>query len=76
MFAEAAQSADVVARQFARNAPVIAHAGRSLRRDPPPFVATCARGSSDHAATYAKYLFETQLGIVTASASPSVRLGL
>ena len=36
-----------------------------LRRTPPPFVVTCARGSSDHAATYAKYLFETQLGTVT-----------
>jgi glucosamine--fructose-6-phosphate aminotransferase (isomerizing) len=33
---------------------------------------TCARGSSDHAATYGKYLFETTLGLVTASASPSV----
>src|SRR4029453_5022253 len=36
------------------------------------FVVTCARGSSDHAATYGKYLFETELGLVTASASPSV----
>ncbi len=33
---------------------------------------TCARGSSDHVATYAKYLLETQLGLVTASASLSV----
>jgi glucosamine--fructose-6-phosphate aminotransferase (isomerizing) len=33
---------------------------------------TCARGSSDHAATYAKYVIETQTGCVTASASPSV----
>jgi hypothetical protein len=27
---------------------------------------------SDHAATYAKYLFETRLGVLTASAAPSV----
>src|SRR5690606_39162717 len=72
MHAEAAQTADVVAAQFARNEAVIATLAEDLRCNPPPFVATCARGSSDHAATYAKYLFETQLGIVTASASPSV----
>ncbi len=72
MFQEAQQSADLVAAQYARNAAVIAALADDLRRDPPPFVVTCARGSSDHAATYAKYLFETQLGIVTASASPSV----
>ena len=72
MFQEAAESADVVARQLARNAAVVEQLGEVLRRDRPPFVVTCARGSSDHAATYAKYLFETQLGLVTASASPSV----
>jgi len=72
MFAEAAQAADVVQAQFQRNQAVLAELAADLRRDPPPFVVTCARGSSDHAATYAKYLFETQLGIVTASASPSV----
>ena len=70
MFREAAETADVVAAQFARNADTIATLAQSLRENPPPFVVTCARGSSDHAATYAKYLFETQLGIVTASASP------
>ena len=72
MFAEAAQAADVVATQFARNEAVITALAADLRQNPPPFVVTCARGSSDHAATYAKYLFETQLGLVTASASPSV----
>src|SRR5690606_1041725 len=72
MFRAAAEAADVVARQFARNRGVVADLCADLRRAPPPFAVTCARGSSDHAATYAKYLFETQLGIVTASASPSV----
>lgn len=72
MFHEAAEAADVVARQFARNRDAVESLCADLRRVPPPFVVTCARGSSDHAATYAKYLFETQLGIVTASASPSV----
>jgi len=35
-------------------------------------VVTCARGSSDHAATYAKYLIETRAGVLTASTAPSV----
>jgi glucosamine--fructose-6-phosphate aminotransferase (isomerizing) len=35
-------------------------------------VITCARGSSDHAATYAKYLIETRARVLTASAAPSV----
>lgn len=72
MFREAAETAAVVERQFAANAAVVARLAEDLRRAPPPFIATCARGSSDHAATYAKYLFETQLGFVTASVSPSV----
>lgn len=72
MHREAAQAADVIAAQFARNRATIDALAASLRAAPPPFVVTCARGSSDHAATYAKYLLETQLGLVTASASPSV----
>ena len=74
MHTEAAQTADVVAAQFRRNAPAIAKLAAELRAAPPAFIATCARGSSDHAATYAKYLFETRLGVVTASISPSVHL--
>lgn len=38
----------------------------------PQFIMTIARGSSDHAATYAKYLFETELGIPVASLAPSI----
>ncbi len=72
MHNEAAQAADVIAAQFARNHDTIVALAAPLRAAPPPFVATCARGSSDHAATYAKYLIETQLGLVTASLSPSI----
>ena len=46
MFREAAETADVVAAQFARNADTIATLAQSLRENPPPFVVTCARGSS------------------------------
>ena len=72
MHAEAAETADAVARQFEANAPIIDALVQRLEAQPPAFIVTCARGSSDHAATYGKYLFETTLGLVTASASPSV----
>ncbi|TAM09087.1 MAG: SIS domain-containing protein [Rhodanobacter sp.] len=72
MFREAHETADVVARQFLANERVVAELAAALRKAPPRFIVTCARGSSDHAAAYAKYVFETQLGVVTASASPSV----
>lgn len=72
MHTEAAQAADAVARQHAANAACIDALAAELRARPPRFIVTCARGSSDHAATYGKYLFETSLGLVTASASPSV----
>jgi len=69
---EAAEAADTVARQLERNNAVVRKLAAGLRDHAPPFVATCARGSSDHAATYAKYVIETQTGCVTASASPSI----
>ncbi len=72
MFAEAGESASVVARQLAANRDEIGKLGERLRRAPPRTVLTLGRGSSDHAATFAKYLIETRLGIPTASAAPSV----
>lgn len=72
MHAEAQEAADAIARQLAANADIIDALAARLKRQPPRFIVTCARGSSDHAATYGKYLFETRIGLVTASASPSV----
>jgi len=72
MAAEAQESQAAVARQLAANDAIVANLARSLRAQPPRFIVTCARGSSDHAATFAKYVFETQVGLFTASASPSV----
>ncbi len=37
----------------------------------PNFITTVARGSSDHAAKFLKYLFEIQLGVPVASLGPS-----
>lgn len=72
MFAEAGEAADIVAAQHAANVDRIADLGARLRAAPPAVVLTCARGSSDHAATFAKYLIETRLGIITASQAPSI----
>ena len=72
MYREAGQSAAVVRAQLGANAELMDRLGERLRALAPPVVITCARGSSDHAATFAKYLIETRLGIPTCSAAPSV----
>ncbi len=72
MFAEAGEAGDAVARFLAANGAAIAALAQRLRAAPPAVIVTCARGSSDHAATYGKYLFETLLGVPVASAAPSV----
>lgn len=72
MFAEAGEAAAVVAAQRSANAPLVAALARRLREAPPGVVLTCARGSSDHAATFAKYLIETRLRIPTSSQAPSI----
>jgi glucosamine--fructose-6-phosphate aminotransferase (isomerizing) len=72
MFAEAAESPDVVQKQLDRNADTVQRIGRKLRQIEPGFILTCARGSSDHAATYTKYLLETHTGLFVASAGPCV----
>ncbi len=72
MFREAGESADVVARQIEANDAIIRALVERLLNAPPRFIVTAARGSSDHAATFGKYVFETQVGLMTASASPSV----
>jgi glutamine---fructose-6-phosphate transaminase (isomerizing) len=72
MFAEAEEAPAVVERQLKANRDTIAALARTLRKLAPRAVATVARGSSDNAATYARYLIETKLGILTTSTAPSV----
>ncbi|WP_206243994.1 SIS domain-containing protein [Novosphingobium terrae] len=72
MFREASEGADTVRRFLHRNRSALIALGEHLRAHPPASVTTCARGSSDHAATYGKYLIETMLGIPTSSAALSV----
>jgi len=72
MFQEARDAAQAVRAQLAQDGASIASIGAEVRRLAPRAVVTCARGSSDHAATYAKYLIETRARVLTASAAPSV----
>jgi glutamine---fructose-6-phosphate transaminase (isomerizing) len=72
MYAEAGEAAVVVQRQLAANADRVTALANQLNVLNPDIVFTCARGSSDHAATFAKYLFETRLGIPTISQAPSI----
>jgi glucosamine--fructose-6-phosphate aminotransferase (isomerizing) len=72
MFAEAAEAPEVVRRQLTSNAELIGILGERLSEKAPTAVVTFARGSSDHAATFAKYLIETRAKILTTSAAPSI----
>lgn len=72
MFAEAAEGAAAVARMLRANRVKLETLGESLRPSPPRAVMTCARGSSDHAATFLKHLIETRTGVPVTSVSPSV----
>jgi len=72
MAKETAETPAVIRHQFEANRRIVQSLVDRLRRQPPRLIATCARGSSDHAATFAKYLFETRLGLPTTSAAPSV----
>ena len=71
MFAEAAEAPQVIARLLECNRTLLARIGARLRAKPPRAVVTVARGSSDHVATFAKYLIETKNGTITSSAAPS-----
>ena len=72
MFQEAGQAATVAAAQLTANSDKISALAARLRANPPRVVVTCARGSSDHAATFARYLIETKAGVLTSSAGLSV----
>ena len=72
MFKEAAQSGSVVAAQAMRSKDMLALFAASIAGSPPSIYLTCARGSSDHAATFMRYLLEIEAGVVTSSFSPSV----
>jgi len=69
---EASEAAAGAARQIATVGDALDEIVRRVRHRPPTFVVTCARGSSDHAAMYGKYLLETTVGCAVASVGPSI----
>lgn len=72
MLREIREIPEAVERLLDRSGPVIARAAADARALSPAVVATVARGSSDHAATYLKYACEIVLGVPVASIGPSV----
>ena len=72
MALEAMEAPSVLMRQPEANHTALARLAAQVRGRPPRLVATLARGSSDHAATYGRYLFETLCGLPTSSVSPSL----
>src|SRR6187399_3319294 len=69
---ELREAPEVVRRQRRSLAEPLAELVSLLRKKPVRLVLTCARGSSGHAATYAKHLIERHLGIPVAAAAPSI----
>lgn len=72
MAEEIRQVPGVVDEQLAAAGAVAAGVAEAVRQSRPGWVSIVARGTSDHAAIYARYLIETQLGWPVGLASPSV----
>src|SRR5271165_3912292 len=72
MASEIDESGAAVRRQLAANAGETAELASRLKARQPPFVATIARGSSDHAALFLKHVIELKLGLACASLGPSI----
>jgi glutamine---fructose-6-phosphate transaminase (isomerizing) len=62
----------VVEDQLVLDPPALAVVVDAVRAARPRWVSIVARGTSDHAAIYARYLIETQLGWPVSLASPSI----
>lgn len=71
MAAEIAEQPAMFARLGAQAGPDIARIAAAIAGRQPRFVLLAARGTSDHAALYAKYLVEIQLGLPAGLVSPS-----
>ena len=69
---EIREQPDVVARLVGPGRADIDEVGRSLRRRRIEAIVIAARGSSDHAAIYAQYLFGVRQRLPVALAAPSI----
>jgi len=71
MAAEIAEQPTVFERVLTQSPADVAEVARRVRESAPRFVLMAARGTSDHAALYLKYLVEIVLGLPCGLASPS-----
>lgn len=71
MAREIREQPDVLARILTEGRQEIERVADEVRERAPRFVLFVARGTSDHAALYAKYLVETELGLPAGLVSPS-----
>src|SRR5436305_14236057 len=71
MTAEIAEQPAVLARLLDSAGPAVWEVASVIRAAAPRFVLFAARGTSDHAALYGKYLAEIRLGLPAGLASPS-----
>jgi glutamine---fructose-6-phosphate transaminase (isomerizing) len=69
---EIRQTPEVLARFLAEGTQAIRAAAKAMSRARPSWVAITARGTSDHAAVYARYLIEAVLGIPVILVAPSI----
>lgn len=69
---EAAEAPDRIANLLADDTGALRSAASLIREASPRFAVTVARGSSDHAASFAAYVMATRCGLVVASVAPSV----
>lgn len=72
MAREVAEIPQAAARFLSDARPALLDAAQALRARDPGLIVTVARGSSDHAATYLKYVAELLAGVPVASVGPSV----
>lgn len=72
MYQELRQTGDVCQRILQDNVKIITELAAIFQKREPPLIITCARGSSDMAASFAKTIFESRLGTIVASYAPSM----
>src|SRR5215203_1075375 len=72
MLEEIAQQPEALARTIAEERTKVARLGASLRQQDVDLIVLVARGSSDNAALFGRYLLEVTTGIPVALAAPSV----
>src|SRR5208283_4639000 len=72
MAAEITETGQALRRQLDADRDATKKLAAELRAGEPAFVATIARGSSDHAALFLKHVVELKLGLACASLGPSI----